>query len=170
MGIEASFLIKHVRPYGQDAYDMMCTPGQGTLSQWLLDHGVAQRDIDTAFAAWHITALLPINQQSLPAFIQSADLISQARWDELYETPASTILFMTGALLRELSFESGRHAGEDIDFLPHEYIPLAVTISSQPDFQPETYRAVEGMHVGINGDGNCVHFGGLIEQDDAQND
>jgi hypothetical protein len=96
----------------------------------------------------------------LPTFIQAADAISQARWQEYYPTAASTIMFLNEPLLKELSFESGRNPGRPFDFDPYEVIPLAVTI--QQHGQAAVARNVRGAHLAADANGNCVHFAGLI--------
>jgi hypothetical protein len=162
VGITPDFMIKHVRPYGMDAYRMVCSPGARTLSDWLLNNGVTQAELDAAFNIWAQIAILDINdQQNLQMFVTAADAISQARWQEYYATAASTIMFLNDALLKELSLTSEREAGNAFDFEPYEVIPLAVTIQRQGG-QQTVARSVNGAHLAADGNGDCVHFAGLI--------
>jgi hypothetical protein len=164
MGIAPEFLIKHVRPRDQEAFELMCLQsGPGSLRQWLLDNGVSGTDIDAAFVSWAVLADLPIDDQTLPVFITAANAISQARWTEYYPTGKSTILFMTGPLLKELSLKSSENKGSrEYVFDPAENIPLAITISKPGSGQPPAVAAnVGAIEVGINDNGVCVHFGGL---------
>ncbi|HET7404077.1 MAG TPA: hypothetical protein VFJ62_19925, partial [Usitatibacter sp.] len=106
MGIRVDFLIKHVRPADMEAWALICqNRGAGTLAAWLLANGVSQQDIDHAFNDWGALALLDIHDQANRAvFVQAAQDISQARWNELYNTDYSTIMFLNGPLLRQLSY------------------------------------------------------------------
>jgi hypothetical protein len=161
MGIAVDFLIKHVRPIGMDAYEMITTPGPGTLTQWLLDAGVSQQQIDVAYSQWATTADLTISAANLPQFGQSALLISQARWAELYPTGLSTILFLNEPLLKELSYVSEKSAGQNFAFEPAEVIPLAVTIQRTGN-QVSINQNVNGANLAADINGNCVHFASLI--------
>jgi hypothetical protein len=163
MGITADFLIKHVRPYGEDAYDLMCgRTGAGSLRAWLAQQGVPSRDINLAFAAWMTTANLPINSQTQAQFVASATISSDARWSELRPTGMSTIVFLNAPLLAELSEISQRNPGRSLNFDGAEYIPIAVTINQAPNTPPVVALNAEGMRVGIDTQGNCVHFDSLI--------
>jgi len=163
MGISADFLIKHVRPYGQEAFDMMClATGPNSLRAWLLQQHVPQLDINLAFAAWMTTANLPISNETEPRFVASATLSSNARWSELWPTGLSTIVFLTAPLLKQLSAVSENHPGQSLDFDGAEYIPIAVTVSSTPGTQPTVNLNAEGMSIAVDAQGNCVHFAGLI--------
>jgi len=162
MGIRVDFFIKHVRPYGMDAYQAVCVPTDPTsLTAWLLANGVPQGTINTAFNAWATTADLEINPVTIPQFVQSANLISQARWAELYETDYSTILFLNEPLIKELSYVSSRHPGQDFEFDPAEVIPLAVTIN-RLRLAPTYNQNVNGANLKADANGNCFHFGGLV--------
>lgn len=169
MGIRVDFLIKHVRPYGMDAWQAICQPrGPGSLAAWLLANGVDQADIDTAFNAWAALALLEINADTLPQFIVAANTISQARWGELYNTDYSTILFLNEPLLKELSYDSSLRPNQVFNFDPAEYIPLAITINrlGQP---PATVQGAYGATVQADANGNCFHFNGLIQGEQNMN-
>lgn len=162
MGIRVDFLIKHVRPYGMDAWQTICGPRDPTsLTAWLLANGVLQGTIDVAFNAWATTADLAINAQTIPQFVQSAIVISQARWAELYQTDYSTILFLNEPLIKQLSYESTLYPDQDFEFDPPEVIPLAVTINRLG--LPPTYNLnVNGAHLRADAAGDCFHFGGLV--------
>ena len=163
MGINADFLIKHVRPYGMEAHELVCAPtGAGSLRQWLLTSGVLETEIDAAFNSWAALALVDINEPAnLNVFIGAAEAVSHARWEEYYATSASTILFLNDQLIRELSAVSEANIGEEFDFDPHETIPLAVTINAH-DYTAQTTRGCSGASLASDGSGNCCHFAGLI--------
>lgn len=164
MGIRVDFLIKHIRPADMDAWSAICKDrGPQSLAAWLLAQGVSQNNIDNAFDDWAALALIDINDpQNLPVFIQAATDISQARWDQLYSTNYSTILFLNDPLLRQLSYESSQRSNQTFDFNPHEHIPLAITINrlQQP---PVTVRNVNGVTVMVDDSGDCFHFVKLIQ-------
>ena len=162
MGIRVDFLIKHVRPYGMDAYQAICVPTDPTsLTAWLLASGVPQGTINTAFNSWATTADLEINPVTIPQFVQSANLISQARWAELYQTDYSTILFLNEPLIKELSYESTKYPNQEFEFDPAEVIPLAVTINRLGAL-PTYNQNVNGAHLKADANGNCFHFDGLV--------
>lgn len=166
MGIRVDFLIKHVRPYGMDAWQAICGPkGPGSLTAWLLANNVPQEEIDAAFNDWAALALIDIDDATLPAFTRAAQDISQARWEEYYETDYSTILFLNEPLLKELSYQSSLNPGEEFAFDPHEHIPLAVTINrlGQP---PDTILNASGATIRVDAQGNCFHFENLIQGED----
>lgn len=159
MGIRVDFLIKHVRPYGMEAWAAICQPtGPGSLAGWLLANGVAQAEIDIAFNAWAALALTEINDANMPQFIAAANLISQARWGELYHTSHSTILFLNQPLLNELSYDSSTHRNQVFDFDPAETIPLAVTIHQSNQPAPTTVMNAYGATVQADANGDCFHF------------
>lgn len=169
MGIRVDFLIKHVRPYGMDAWRTICEPtGRGSLSYWLLTNGVTDEEVIMAFAAWRELAQLEINSANMPQFIAAANTISQDRWNQLYPTNYSTILFLNDPLIKQLSFESSRYRNQQLDFDPPEHIPLAVTINhlGQP---PATIPNAYGARVQTDSDGNCFHFNQLFQGENTMN-
>ena len=165
MGIRTDFFIKHIRPYGTDAYEMITKPGPGTLTQWLLDNGVAQPTIDVAYNSWALTANAPTDNWALPLFVSATQTISQARWSTLYNTDYSTIMFLSEPLIKELSFASTQPTCIDNEFTFEgaEYIPIAVTIN-RLGLPPTTDLNVPGAIVRADAQGNCFHFTGLIRQ------
>lgn len=166
MGISASFLIKHVRPSGIEAWASIChARGEGSLYQWLTDAGVCEDDIDYAFEHWGALALLdPRDRGNADALIGAAQIISQARWDELYSTSRSTIMFLNDPLLRQLSYESSRRPSQTFVFSPHEHIPASVTIFRN-DQPPQLIYDADAVVVATDEQGNCVHFERLIERE-----
>ena len=163
MGIRVDFLIKHVRPADMEAWALICqNRGAGTLAAWLLANGVSQQDIDHAFNDWGALALLDIHDQANRAvFVQAAQDISQARWNELYNTDYSTIMFLNGPLLRQLSYEASMRANQNWDFDPYEHIPLAITINRLGQ-APVAVENAAGASVAADNNGDCCHFNNLI--------
>lgn len=164
MGIKVDFFIKHVRPADMEAWKYICgNQAGGSLAAWLLANGVSQEDIDHAFNDWAALALVDIKDpQNLPIFIRAAQDISVARWTELYNTDYSTILFLNGPLLKQLSYESSRRQNQEFNFDPYEHIPLAVTINRLGRL-PTTAVNVNGATVRVDAQGDCFHFVNLIE-------
>ena len=163
MGIRVDFLIKHVRPYGMDAWQAICKPqGPGSLAAWLIANGVSQANIGAAFNAWAAVALLEIDATTLPQFVAAAQTISQARWDVLYNTDYSTILFLNEPLLKQLSYDSSQNIDHKFEFDPNEHIPLAVTIN-RLGLEPTTALNADGATVRADAQGNCFHFFNLIQ-------
>lgn len=161
MGIRVDFFIKHIRPYGTDAYEMITKPGAGSLTQWLLDNNVPQQQINYVYNAWATTAELQISPETLPQFVQSSLLISQARWDELYPTGKSTILFLNEPLLKELSYRSEQNRARVFQFDPYEHIPIAVTIQKVGN-QGIVNQDIKGAFLASDDNGFCCHFDSLV--------
>lgn len=159
MGITPDFLLKHIRPYGLEALAMVCRT-DGELAHWLVEQGVSAGQVRTAFTAWAATSELAVNSDTLPQFVRSAEIISQARWEELYPTGKSTIMFFEGAHLAELSQESEQNKGQAFDFVPNIPIPIAVTI--QKSGPAMVHQNVYGVRVTTTGEGHAVHFDRLI--------
>jgi len=160
MGICVDFLIKHIRPYGIDAYNFLCEENRG-LEEWLLNNNVSQNDINIAFNNWAITANKIIDQSTLNEFAYTAGEISRIRWDELYETKYSTILFLNKPLLKELSWNAENNRGRSFELSLYENIPLAITISKRGGYR--AYVDAKGAELIADNHGNCCHFQSLIE-------
>jgi hypothetical protein len=157
MGIRIDFLIKHVRPNGLDSMETILCNGE--LKKGLSSHGVSKSDIDAALTTWAARAELPINNENVRLFVEMAQQISLARWEELYTTNKSTILFLNGPLIKELSFQSGNNKGKKFEFNPAEHIPLAVTINKDGSYK--VHRNVERVNVMADENGFCFHLDGL---------
>jgi hypothetical protein len=158
MGITADFLIKHVRPYGMDAYQMVCNDtSNNSLTQWLLANGVTQQEINAAFNLWAGLALVNIKDpRNLQKFCAAAEAISHARWEEYYPTSKSTILFLDEPLIKELSQRSTENVNQSFTFSSFETIPLAITINAT-DLTVIVNENVETT-VAADRNGNCCHF------------
>lgn len=163
MGINADFLIKHVRPADMESYQLICNArGPGSLHDYLLQAGVTPQQINAAFNIWAGLALLDINDPAnIQAYANAAIAISQARWQEFYPTSASTIMFLNGPLLRELSYQAERNANQNFDFDPAEQIRLAITVPQHGN-QVTVARDVDGAHLASDAAGNACHFAGLF--------
>lgn len=160
MEITADFLLKHIRPYGMDAWNELCHDGS-SFSTYLDTLGVSPQEKGAAFNEWAKTAMTAVNADTLQFFAQSAEAVSQARWDELYPTGKSTIMFFNFPLLQQLSLYASNNAGADFDFDPYEHIPIAVTIQRH-SHTVEINQQVSGALLTSDASGNCVHFRGLI--------
>ena len=166
MGISASFLIKHIRPSGFEAWASICQArGEGSLYQWLIDANVSEEEIEVAFSHWGELALLdPRDRGNADALVGAAQLISQARWEELYNTSRSTIMFFNDPLLRQLSYEASRRPSQTFLFSPYEHIPASVTIF-EDGRAPQLIYDADAVVVATDAQGNCVHFDRLIERE-----
>lgn len=163
MGINADFLIKHVRPADLESYQLICNAqGPGSLHDYLIQGGVTPQQIDVAFNIWAGLALLDINDpNNIQAYANAAIAISQARWQEFYPTGASTIMFLNGPLLRELSYQAQQQANQNFDFDPAEQIQLAITVPRLGN-QVTVARNVNGAHLASDPAGNACHYAGLF--------
>jgi hypothetical protein len=168
MGITVDFIIKHIRPADMDSWNLICgNQGPGSLADWLLNNGVSQIDINHAFNDWAALALLDIHDVgNRGAFVKAAEDVSNARWDELYTTDYSSILFMNAPLLAQLDHDSSIRPNQTFNFDPYEYIPLVVTIN-RLGVPATVVENVTGMVVSVDANGNCCHFNQIINGGNA---
>ena len=159
MGIELGFLLKHVRPYGFTAFSNMCNP-DGELDKLLKKLGVTDEQIQKAFSFWGSTAIMAVNQQTEKQFVEAAKIISEARWDELYKTSKSTIMFMDDSQLQQLSEVSEINPDKTFHFIPSDPIIIAVTIDKHGGYSVDL--GVEGCEITTDKQGLCVHFNKLV--------
>lgn len=163
MSISPDFLIKHVRPYGLDAYEKMCGK-DSSLKKWLLSQGVDESEADAAFNQWATLAMLDSGDSgNIETFIEYVNIISAIRSYVLYKVSASTVMFLNDDQLGQLSEKSGINANKSFNFYPTGGIAIAVTIFSNGD-APEAYTRVKGAKLAADGNGICVHFDSLLFQ------
>ncbi|MBT0774130.1 hypothetical protein KIH74_34615 [Kineosporia sp. J2-2] len=162
MGFTPAFLIKHVRPYDPAAYTLICEDDRPeSLPNWLLDQKVPAAAIDQSFQFWNTLANTVYGPGTWNRFLNSAQLISEARWSSLGRTGGSTILFLNAAQVAELSWAGQQNAGQNLDI--HLTTPVALAITVDYDTRtavPQTN--VPGLRLRTNEDGHFFHFGGLL--------
>jgi len=162
MGILADFLIKHVRPV-DDGWDLLTDdPGlRAALGGW----GFSNLEIAQIFVEWRqIQDLKPDTQAHRQRFVGVARSISSARWDELYHTPKSTVMFLDAAQIKELSFAAGQHAiTEHLEvWLTQPAMVAAVTIHRASDRGEFASPLPKGVEVISDAGGNASHFWKLL--------
>lgn len=167
MGIATDFLVKHVRPYGLEALAMLCgDKGPNSLWAWLIKAGVPKAQIQIAYNAWARLAMSGIDDSTIPEFEQAAWIVSQARWCELYNTPASTVMYLNGSQLTELSSLSGQNASQNPPTLkPFDYVsrePIGIAVTIRQVGASMTNLEVSGARLAADAAGNCSHFEALI--------
>ncbi|GAB2678002.1 hypothetical protein [Thalassiella azotivora] len=158
MGIRVDFLVKHVRPT-DDGAPLVCTP---ELRQALHDLGVADADVTTAFTYWAAVADVPVTPEYQDVFVSAATVVSAARWDELYPTSRSSVAFLNGPLLKELSDVSGQHPGRTFDAELAEHVPVVVTLRRGHPEQTQVAYGVRGLRVAADDDGMCCHLESVL--------
>jgi hypothetical protein len=137
-----------------------------SLRAWLREAGVANAEIGVAFNAWALQASKEIDEATAPTFVAAAELISEARWTELYNTDFSTIMYLDAAALAQLSEESELNRNASFQFRPPGGIPIAVTI--RRDRGPAQVAIdAPGAEVTADAEGNCVHLSRLLAFVDA---
>ncbi len=163
MPVSPEFIVKHIRPYGEAAYEKICEPrGEGSLYRWFIDRGIDPCLIDSVFSAWKITAEQIINKDNYKFFIYSACLATKTAWERKNARPhnnqeSHSVFFMTEELIKELSYKSSFYKGEDFLFFPDKEIP--VVISLEPDFSDVEIRLnVEGVSLQVDEKGYCHHL------------
>lgn len=157
MGIRADFFIKHVRPHGKGSMETILKDG---FKEWLLENNVAEKEVTTALLTWATRADLPISDENIEIFADSAKLVSLARWDVYYQTTYSTILFLDGKTMLELSEQSEKNKGKKFAFTPSSQIPLAVTFNKSGAYQ--VHKGVKTVNVASDENGNCCHLDSLV--------
>ena len=160
MGITGDFFVKHVRPYGQEAYDWATDPNGPVYHYLSAIVGLDDPTIATLFAGWRAAALADINAANLPLFEAAADALAAARWQEFYPTGHSTLMFLNEPLLKELDHAGTLHPGQNFDFDPAEVIPISVNVAQNG--ANTVYHDAQGAHVAADANGNVVHFAGII--------
>ncbi|KNG92501.1 hypothetical protein [Pseudaestuariivita atlantica] len=157
MGITLSFLIKHVRPLGEDGYTAYCTQD---LIQQLGNLGFNANEIADILAQWRQTALSDPEGQS-DRFVAAAQAVSEARWGELYNTDQSTIMFLTWAELQSLSAAAAQAgANANVNWNSGGEIGICVTITRNSNAHHIRWNAT-GCTGNTDGNGNMNHFTGL---------
>lgn len=158
MGIAIDFLIKHVRPI-DDGTELLCGP---EVRAGLRAYGMTDTEVTALFTGWRATAKLSSTDPHQDIeFARTAWTVAEARWGELYPTNKSTIVFLNAPLLKELSYQSSQHPGQNFTFDPHEMLPVAVTITKASG----TYQIVKGasgFQAAADVAGLCIHFERLI--------
>lgn len=162
MGILADFMIKHVRPVG-DGWDLVTEDPQ--LRAALRRLSLTDDEVDRIFAAWsliqHVKPDTPTNRD---LFTSAARTVSRARWDELYETSYSTILFLDAAQIKELSFAGSQHPNtERLSVrIAQPAVVAAVTIHRNSDAAQFADPLPAGVEVATDAQGNVNHFWRLL--------
>ncbi|MFK3780328.1 hypothetical protein [Agrobacterium sp. NPDC089420] len=156
MPILSSFIVKHVRPFGEAGYN---TFGNAQTIEFLSSLGLNIGEITNIFAAWRLAALAdPVGQSNL--FIDAANAVAQARWGNLYETDMSTVMFLDDAQLESLShLEPG--ANSNFSWRSPTPIAAAVTIHRQSNRHHIIWGAT-GFSGGTDGNGRISHFTALL--------
>ncbi|WP_454703379.1 hypothetical protein [Agrobacterium leguminum] len=99
MPLLSNFVVKHIRPFGEAGYDAF---GNAQTIEFLSSLGLSTGDIANIFAAWRLAALAdPVGESNL--LVAAANALAQARWENLYETQMSTVLFLDDVQLESLS-------------------------------------------------------------------
>jgi hypothetical protein len=140
------------------AYELMCHPN-GELSEALRLAGVPTIEIDEAMAAWAEAAGTPVNAENEAVFVVSAQIVARARWDTLYPTGGSTIMFLTQPLINELVLLAASNPGAHFDFSAQETLPICVTI--HPKAPAVVHRDVTSVQLSADLSGDCCHYAGM---------
>ncbi|MFN3620085.1 MAG: hypothetical protein ACK4S7_07310 [Sphingorhabdus sp.] len=158
MSISVGFLIKHVRPIG-DGFETYCTPMLISYLNERLDFSMG--DIVTIFSLWRKTSeAAPHGASDL--FVAAAQEVAFARWDELYPTSSSTLMFLNSDQLVSLSL-AGQAAGADKQF-NWRYgsdLPICVDINHDSGAHHIRWNAA-GCRVATDTNRNIIHFYNLI--------
>ncbi|MBT0774129.1 hypothetical protein KIH74_34610 [Kineosporia sp. J2-2] len=161
MFISPEFILKHVRPYDAEAYDLISYDPDWPLLNWLRARRVPEVSISLAFDTWRMVSGLEYTAQTRPLFLAAARVLAQSRWEELYAGSRSTVLFLTAPLLHQLSYFSHRNPGQAFDFRPYQDIPLALTIDFS-NGRAETQQDVAGAALAADSAGFCSTFTRLL--------
>lgn len=168
MGISVDFVVKHIRPYGIHAIANICGAGSAFLAYLHDQLNVDDEDIDTISRAWASAGMLEVDAANLAQLTLAAEIAAEGRWTELYPTQRSTILFMSSTALANLSQAAALNpgAGNNLRQFHVEFdagdVPLAVTIYQDPHTAPDYFTDVTEIEIGVDANGNCVHFQRIV--------
>lgn len=173
MGISPLFVIKHARPYGIHAINDICAQNGQFYGYMLNGLNMSAQDADAIVNVWANVGVKEMSQQNMGFFRDSARGISEGRWNVLYQNNTkSTVLFMEQDALVKLSETAGNHPSNH----NHQYnkfnveidsgsIPLAITINRNPNVAPTYNWNVLEISIGVDQNGNCDHFGGVVNSE-----
>ena len=162
MGILADFLAKHIRPVG-DGWNLLAEDAQlrDVLGSW----GLSETDINGLYLNWkQVRDLRPDSEHARARFVEVARSVSNGRWDELYTTSASTVLFMDAAQIKELSHAGNLHRNtKRLEvFIAQPAVVAAVTIHRTSDRAEFADPLPKGIEVATGAAGNVNHFWELL--------
>ncbi|MES4992832.1 hypothetical protein ABVB70_21165 [Agrobacterium radiobacter] len=156
MPILSNFVVKHIRPFGEAGYDAF---GNAQTIEFLSSLGLSTGDITNIFAAWRLAALAdPVGESNL--LVAAANALAQARWENLYETQMSTVLFLDDVQLESLShIEPGPN--RNFSWRSPTPIAAAVTIQNGSNRHHIIWEAT-GFSGGTDENGWISHFTDLL--------
>ncbi|MCA2377313.1 hypothetical protein ACQZ5D_24805 [Agrobacterium sp. 22-211-1] len=156
MPILSDFMIKHIRPFSEDGYN---TFGNTQTIEFLAELGLDMNDTINIFAAWRKAALADPRKDG-DVFAEAANAVAQARWESLYKTGKSTVMFLDAVQLESLSH---LEPGPDSNFTwrPKTPIAVAVTIHRKSN-QYEITLGAAGFSGGTDERGWISHFSELL--------
>ncbi|NSX86941.1 hypothetical protein G6L86_15190 [Agrobacterium tumefaciens] len=156
MPLLSNFVVKHIRPFGEAGYDAF---GNAQTIEFLSSLGLSTGDIASIFAAWRLAALAdPVGESNL--LVAAANALAQARWENLYETQMSTVLFLDDVQLESLShLEPG--ANSNFSWRSPTPIAAAVTIHNGSNRHHIIWEAT-GFSGGTDENGWISHFADLL--------
>jgi hypothetical protein len=161
MAIDASFFVKHIRPWGLEAVDQMAVQNGPTCQYLLAQLRMQPQQIAQLLSSWAQTAMLPVTQAQVPNFIATATSIAIARWDEHGQTQASTILFMPSAAIQELSQWGDDYPNQTSDVMLANRVQIAVTIFRNANTAPQVNYNVDSLPNVVVLHGMCLHMSPL---------
>lgn len=156
MPILSSFMVKHIRPIGEPGYNAFCN--QQTI-EFLSSLALNLQEITNILAAWR-TAALADPQAESNLFIAAANAVAQARWDNLYVTNESTVMFLDDHQLAALS-QLTPGANTHFSWRSPTPIAAAVTIHHDSNRHHIIWEAT-GFSGGTDAQGRISHFSGLL--------
>lgn len=155
MGISVGFIVKHVRPFGAEGFEAFCSDA---LISVLSDNlNFTWGDILNILVEWRDTALSdPVGQSNV--FVDAAKQVAMARWQELYTTPTSTLMFLDEDQLASLSL-AAQNAGPDaqVDWLYGDDLAICVSITFQTGAHHIRWNA-RGCRFRTDDNANANHF------------
>lgn len=156
MPLLSNFVVKHIRPFGEAGYDAF---GNAQTIEFLSSLGLSTGDIANIFAAWRLAALAdPVGDSNL--LVAAANALAQARWENLYETQMSTVLFLDDVQLESLS-HLAPGANQNFSWRSPTPIAAAVTIHNGSNRHHIIWDAT-GFSGGTDENGWISHFTALL--------
>ncbi|QLF69779.1 hypothetical protein FE840_009610 [Peteryoungia desertarenae] len=156
MAVHPNFAIKHIRPITEEGYETFCNDA---LVDLLRSMDFTYVNITEIFGNWRITALSDPYSES-NRFVGAAQQVSQARWEELYKTDESTLMYLDAVQLVALGkFAPGPNT--EFTWTAPTRIAISVTIKRHTGGHHIVWEA-KGFKGATDGNGNIIHFGGLV--------
>lgn len=154
MPILSNFMVKHIRPFGEEGYNTFAN--EQTIQ--FLNELVTPQEVQNILNQWQMVALSdPLEQSNL--FVGVANEVAEGRWG-INETDKSTVMFLDDVQLESLSHIN---VGRNRHFEWVSPTPIAATVTIHNEsFRHHIIWDATGFAGATNADGWVSHFSALL--------